>query len=70
MQPARSDTEITEELYVSVATAETHGARLFTKMVAHDRVHLVIMAYEMGPVSWPVPHRRSGRYPVGTGRLH
>ncbi|MEV4533395.1 response regulator transcription factor [Asanoa sp. NPDC049518] len=46
-----SNTEIAERLVISVATAKTHVARLFTKLDARDRVHLVIMAYEMGLVS-------------------
>jgi DNA-binding NarL/FixJ family response regulator len=47
----RSNTEIAEELYISVATAKAHVARLFTKLAARDRVHLVIMAYEMGLIA-------------------
>ncbi|HTF08970.1 MAG TPA: response regulator transcription factor [Asanoa sp.] len=46
-----SNTEIAERLVISVATAKTHVARLFTKLDARDRVHLVIMAYEMGLVA-------------------
>jgi DNA-binding NarL/FixJ family response regulator len=46
-----SNTEIAERLTISVATAKTHVARLFTKLDARDRVHLVIMAYEMGLVA-------------------
>jgi DNA-binding NarL/FixJ family response regulator len=46
-----SNTEIAEELFVSVATAKTHMARLFTKLEARDRVQLVIIAYEAGLVS-------------------
>ncbi|SNT65412.1 DNA-binding response regulator, NarL/FixJ family, contains REC and HTH domains [Asanoa hainanensis] len=46
-----SNTEIAERLVISVATAKTHVARLFTKLDARDRVHLVIMAFEMGLVS-------------------
>jgi DNA-binding NarL/FixJ family response regulator len=46
-----SNTEIAERLVISVATAKTHVARLFTKLDARDRVHLVIMAYEMGLVT-------------------
>lgn len=47
----RSNTEIAEELFISVATAKAHVARLFTKLDARDRVHLVIMAYEAGLVA-------------------
>ncbi|MGA6162445.1 response regulator [Amycolatopsis magusensis] len=44
----RSNGEIAAELYISVATAKAHVARLFTKLDARDRVHLVIIAYELG----------------------
>ncbi|MFD8981895.1 response regulator [Streptomyces sp. NPDC059564] len=47
----RSNTEIAEELFISVATAKSHVARLFTKLDARDRVQLVIMAYEAGLVA-------------------
>ncbi|MFF2079849.1 response regulator [Kitasatospora sp. NPDC058162] len=46
-----SNTEIAEELTISVATAKAHVARLFTKLDARDRVHLVIHAYEFGLVT-------------------
>ncbi|UJW28553.1 response regulator transcription factor [Saccharothrix sp. AJ9571] len=46
----RSNGEIAAELYISVATAKAHVARLFTKLDARDRVHLVIIAYELGLV--------------------
>jgi DNA-binding NarL/FixJ family response regulator len=48
----RSNAEIAEELFISVATAKAHVARLFTKLGARDRVQLVIIAYEIGLV-WP-----------------
>jgi DNA-binding NarL/FixJ family response regulator len=48
-----SNTEIAADLFISVATAKAHLARLFTKLDARDRVHLVIIAYEMGLVSPP-----------------
>ncbi|MBM2623814.1 response regulator transcription factor [Actinoplanes sp. LDG1-06] len=47
----RSNNEIAAELYISPATAKVHVARLFAKLEARDRVHLVIIAYEMGLVS-------------------
>ncbi len=47
----RSNSEIADELVISVATAKSHVARLFTKLGARDRVQLVIMAYEWGLVS-------------------
>ncbi|PAU47153.1 response regulator, partial [Streptomyces albireticuli] len=46
----RSNGEIAEELFISVATAKSHVARLFVKLGARDRVRLVIAAYEMGLV--------------------
>ncbi|MEV7773323.1 response regulator transcription factor [Kitasatospora sp. NPDC086791] len=46
-----SNAEIAEELTISVATAKAHVARLFAKLDARDRVHLVIQAYEFGLVS-------------------
>jgi DNA-binding NarL/FixJ family response regulator len=49
----RSNGEISAELYISVATVKAHVARLFAKLDARDRVHLVIMAYEVGLVSPP-----------------
>jgi DNA-binding NarL/FixJ family response regulator len=49
----RSNAEIAEELFISVATAKAHVARLFTKLGARDRVQLVIVAYEIGLVSPP-----------------
>ncbi|MFJ4716622.1 response regulator [Streptomyces sp. NPDC088785] len=47
----RSNQEIADELVISIATAKSHVARLFTKLDARDRVHLVIIAYELGLVS-------------------
>ncbi|MFJ2738865.1 response regulator [Streptomyces sp. NPDC087440] len=49
----RSNTEIAEELFISVTTAKTHVSRLFTKLDARDRVQLVITAYELGLVTAP-----------------
>ncbi|MFG1777305.1 response regulator [Micromonospora sp. NPDC049051] len=46
-----SNGEIAAELVISVATAKAHVARLFTKLGARDRVHLVIAAYDAGLVS-------------------
>ncbi|MBV6697593.1 response regulator transcription factor [Kitasatospora aureofaciens] len=46
-----SNAEIAEALTISVATAKAHVARLFTKLDARDRVHLVIQAYEFGLVA-------------------
>jgi DNA-binding NarL/FixJ family response regulator len=47
----RSNQEIAGELVISVATAKSHVARLFTKLDARDRVQLVITAYELGLVT-------------------
>ncbi|WP_406197130.1 response regulator transcription factor [Kitasatospora sp. NBC_01560] len=44
----RSNAEIADELYISVATAKSHVARLLSKLGARDRVQLVITAYETG----------------------
>jgi DNA-binding NarL/FixJ family response regulator len=49
----RSNSEIATRLHISPATAKAHVARLFTKLDARDRVHLVIIAYERGLVSPP-----------------
>lgn len=46
-----SNGEIAAELVISAATAKAHVARLFSKLGARDRVHLVIAAYEAGLVS-------------------
>ncbi|GAA3368829.1 response regulator transcription factor [Streptomyces sannanensis] len=46
-----SNSEIADRLCITVATAKAHVARLFTKLDARDRVHLVIIAYESGLVS-------------------
>jgi DNA-binding NarL/FixJ family response regulator len=48
-----SNSEVAAHLVISVATAKAHVARLFTKLDARDRVHLVIIAYETGLVSPP-----------------
>ncbi|MCX5206168.1 response regulator transcription factor [Streptomyces sp. NBC_00237] len=49
----RSNTEIAEDLFITVATAKSHVSRLFTKLGARDRVQLVITAYEWGLVAPP-----------------
>ncbi|WP_055491730.1 response regulator transcription factor [Streptomyces sp. TP-A0356] len=48
-----SNSEIAAHLYISVATAKAHIARLLTKLEARDRVQLVITAYETGLVTPP-----------------
>jgi DNA-binding NarL/FixJ family response regulator len=45
-----SNTEIAEELFVSVATAKTHVSRIMSKLHARDRAQLVVLAYEAGHV--------------------
>ncbi|NGO78085.1 response regulator transcription factor [Streptomyces sp. YC504] len=45
-----SNAEIAAELFISVATAKAHVARLLAKLSARDRVQLVIIAYETGLV--------------------
>ncbi|MFD7081087.1 response regulator [Streptomyces sp. NPDC059918] len=49
----RSNGEIAQDLFITVATTKSHVARLLTKLDARDRVHLVIKAYEMGLVAPP-----------------
>ncbi|MFF5523195.1 response regulator [Streptomyces coeruleorubidus] len=49
----KSNTEIAEDLYITVATAKSHVSRLLTKLGARDRVQLVITAYEMKLVTQP-----------------
>ncbi|MFD7340628.1 response regulator [Streptomyces violascens] len=47
----RSNTEVAEELFITVATAKSHVSRLLTKLGARDRVQLVIIAYKVGLVT-------------------
>ncbi|AVT28717.1 MULTISPECIES: response regulator transcription factor [unclassified Plantactinospora] len=47
----RSNGEIAEELFITMATTKSHVARLLTKLDARDRVQLVIIAYELGLVA-------------------
>lgn len=44
----RSNQEIAEALHISPHTAKTHVNRVMTKVYAHDRAQLVILAYESG----------------------
>lgn len=45
-----SNEEIAVQLRMSAATARTHVGRLLTKLEAHTRAHLVVVAYESGLV--------------------
>lgn len=49
--------QIAQRLIVSPATAKTHVSRTMTKLHAHDRAQLVVLAYQSGLVSSGV-HRR------------
>jgi DNA-binding NarL/FixJ family response regulator len=50
-----SNDEIACRLFVSPLTSKTHVSRIMTKLDAHDRAQLVVMAYECGLV---VPGQR------------
>jgi DNA-binding NarL/FixJ family response regulator len=43
--------EIGTSLYLSPLTAKTHVSRIMSKLLARDRVQLVVVAYESGLVS-------------------
>ena len=45
-----SNDEIAAQLFVSPLTAKTHVSRIMTKLDAHDRAQLVVLAYESGLV--------------------
>jgi DNA-binding NarL/FixJ family response regulator len=45
-----SNTEIAAGLTLSIATVKTYVTRLLTKLDARDRVQLVIIAYDAGPL--------------------
>ena len=42
--------DIAARLYMSPATAKTHVSRIMSKLGAHDRAQLVVLAYETGLV--------------------
>ncbi len=48
--------DIAERLVISPATVKTHVARVMSKLGAHDRAQLVVLAYESGLVT---PGRRT-----------
>ena len=43
-----SNQEIAEKFVISPHTAKTHVNRIMSKIYAHDRAQLVILAYESG----------------------
>jgi DNA-binding NarL/FixJ family response regulator len=47
----RSNTEIAQDLVMSVTTAKTHVSRILAKLGARDRAQLVVLAYETGLVT-------------------
>ena len=42
----RTNTEIADELFISLSTTKTHLASLMTKLSARNRVELAMWAYE------------------------
>jgi DNA-binding NarL/FixJ family response regulator len=46
-----SNVDIAEQLVISPATAKTHVGRILAKLGYHDRVQLVVMAYESGLIA-------------------
>jgi DNA-binding NarL/FixJ family response regulator len=47
----RTNHQIAERLHISAATVKTHVGRTMTKLHAHDRAQLVVIAYESGLVT-------------------
>ena len=56
-----SNEDIARELVVSTHTAKTHVNRAMTKLHAHDRAQIVILAYETGLVRVSAPPRSGDR---------
>ncbi len=56
MARGATNAEIGATLHVAEATVKTHVGRTMTKLHAHDRAQLVVIAYESGLVT----ARRSG----------
>jgi DNA-binding NarL/FixJ family response regulator len=56
-----SNDEIAARLFVSPLTSKTHVSRIMTKLNAHDRAQLVVIAYETGLVT--PGHRAAGQPP-------
>jgi DNA-binding NarL/FixJ family response regulator len=46
-----SNSEIADQLFISPTTTKTHVNRTMTKLHAHDRAQLVIVAYESGLIT-------------------
>jgi len=46
-----SNTEIADQLVMSVPTAKTHVSRILAKLAARDRAQLVVLAYQAGLVA-------------------
>lgn len=46
-----SNTEIAQQLHMSMPTAKTHVSRILAKLDARDRAQLVVIAYETGLVT-------------------
>lgn len=46
----QNNDDIANSLSISPATVKTHLARIMSKLDAHDRAHLVVLAYERGLV--------------------
>ena len=52
----RSNTEIAEELFISMATVKTHVRHVFAKLDLRDRVQAVVVARDAG-LGMPGPGR-------------
>ena len=46
----RTNSEIADELHISLSTVKTHLASLMTKLAARNRVEIAMWAYETGRV--------------------
>jgi DNA-binding NarL/FixJ family response regulator len=49
----RTNSEVADELHISLSTVKTHLASLMTKLDARNRVELAMWAYETGRVGGP-----------------